>query len=78
MTLGLSALALLHSFVTITVRGAELGFWIVVLDVGFFLGFSMAVLVARRTKLFGTWQGAMLSLVLALAALSLLIIAGTT
>lgn len=75
-TWGLAALALLHSLVTVTSSGLGLALLIVIFNVLLFVGFSTAVLIARRTKPFDSWWASSLALAGAVGALSWLIVMG--
>lgn len=76
-TLGLSVLAFLHSFMTITTGGTKLAILIVLFNALLFFGFFSAILVARRVKPFGTWWAATFILVMVLGALAWFIVMGT-
>jgi hypothetical protein len=75
-TLGLSALALFHSLMTVTAAGVMLAFFIVLLNMLLFSGFSTAVLIANRTKPFDTRLAASIALGVTVGVLSLLIMMG--
>lgn len=75
-TLGLSASALVHSLMTVTVAGLRLALLIVIFNGLLFSGFSLAVLIARRTKPFDTWWAACIAFATAVGLLSWLIVMG--
>lgn len=75
-TLGLSALALFHSLMTVTAAGVKLALLIILFNGLLFSGFSTAVLIARRTKPFDTWWASSIAFALAVGALSWLIVMG--
>ena len=76
-TFGLSALSLAHSFFTISPDGIKLIPFILFFNAILFIGFSTAVIVARRNPPFEKWWTALLILLFAVWALSYIIITGT-
>lgn len=75
-TLGLSALALFHSVMTITLGGIKLALFVFLFDMLLLCGFFSAVLVAQRSKPFDKWWGAAIMLAFAAGFLAWFIVAG--
>jgi len=77
-TLGVSALALLQSLLTVTAGGAVLFLAVVLFNLLVFGSFVVAVLVARRIEPFDRWWVALLTLCLASLVVAFFIVRGVT
>lgn len=77
-TLGLSALALFHSVMTVTLGGIKLALLAFLFDMLLLSGFFSAVLVVKRNKPFDKWWGAAIMLAFVAGFLVWFIVAGVS